>query len=35
MHGCGSHLARHNLTAVRTRLALHAAQAELARLTAA
>lgn len=33
MHGCGSHLAHHNLTAVRTRLALHAAQEELARLT--
>ncbi len=32
MQGCGSHLARHNLDAVRGQLKLHAARAELARL---
>jgi len=32
MTGCGSDLARHNLNAVHTRLALHAAQTELAQL---
>lgn len=34
LHGCGSHLARHNLDVVQTQLALHAARAELARLCA-
>ncbi len=34
MQGCGSHLAAHNLEAARLRLALHAAQAELARIAA-
>ena len=32
MQGCGSHLALHNLDAVRSQLALHAAQQELARI---
>lgn len=32
LQGCGSHLARHNLTAVHTQMALHAAQSELARI---
>jgi hypothetical protein len=34
MRGCGSDLARHNLEAARTHMLLHAAQDELARLTA-
>lgn len=34
LNGCGSYLARNNLEAVRTQMALHAAQAELARLSA-
>lgn len=34
MPGCGSHLAKHNLEAVRTQMALFTAQGELARLQA-
>jgi len=34
MHGCGSHLARHNLDAARTRMALLSAQQTLSRLVA-
>lgn len=33
MPGCGSHLARHNLNAVQTQMALHMARGELARLS--
>ncbi|RYE03236.1 MAG: glycosyltransferase family 2 protein [Sphingomonadales bacterium] len=33
MPGCGSHLAEHNLTAVRTQLALHSARRELVQLS--
>ncbi|RYY28345.1 MAG: glycosyltransferase family 2 protein [Sphingomonadales bacterium] len=32
MQGCGSHLAKHNLTAVHTQMALHSARRELARI---
>lgn len=32
MQGCGSHLARQNLEAVQTQMALHAARSELARI---
>jgi glycosyltransferase involved in cell wall biosynthesis len=34
LHGCGSHLARHNLEVARTQMALHEARQELARLCA-
>jgi hypothetical protein len=34
LQGCGSHLARHNLEAVQTQIALYAAREELARLCA-
>lgn len=34
MQGCGSHLARHNLEAVQTQMALYSAREELARLCA-
>lgn len=34
LHGCGSHLARHNLEVAKTQMALHAAREELGRLCA-